>query len=141
MQYLPTRLEQYGLGSRTFTETDCHTIADDEGIEIIWSDKKFSFYFSVLGHHCIVLPKRKRGLSLLYAFLHELGHHFLHAGDEITASFLDGHSKDELEADAIALIAMIPKHKIMEVAEEYGHTRRTNRIWQDRCRLFFLYGI
>lgn len=141
MQHFPKSLERYGIGSRTFTEDDCHQIAEQENIEIIWSDKKFSFYFSVLGHHFIVLPKRKKGIPLLFAFLHELAHHFFHAGDEVSASFLDGHSKDELEADAIALIAMIPKHKIMDVAEEYGQSRATNKIWQDRCRLFFLYGI
>lgn len=59
----------------------------------------------------------------------------------MAASFAIGHSKDELEADAIALLALIPKHKILEVAEEYGQTRATNKIWQDRCRLYFLYGI
>lgn len=141
MQHFPTRLERYGIGSRTITEDDCHQIAEAEGVEIIWSDKKFSFYFAVLGHSFIVLPKRKKGVPLVFAFLHELAHHFFHAGEETSAAFLDGHARDELEADAIALIGLIPKHKILEVAEEYSHTRRTNRIWQDRCRLFFLYGI
>lgn len=81
MQYLPTRLEKYGIGSRTFTEEDCHAIAEQEGIEVIWSDRKFSFYLRALGRSLIVLPKRKKGLPLLFDFLHELGHHWLHAGD------------------------------------------------------------
>lgn len=141
MQHFPKSLERYGIGSRIITEKDCFAIAEQEGIEVEWSDKKYSFYFSVLGYSCIVLPKRKKGHQLLFAFLHELAHHFLHAGDEVSASFLDGHAKDELEADAIALIAMIPRHKLRDAAEEFGHTRASNKIWQDRCRLFFLYGI
>lgn len=140
MKQLLMRLERHGIGTRAITEDDCFRIAEAEGIEIVWSDKKYSFYFHVLGHHCIVLPKRKRGLRLLFDFLHELGHHFVHAGDEIAASFAIGHSKDEFEADAIALIAMIPKGKILEMAEMDG-TRFGDKLWRDRVRLYFLYGV
>lgn len=133
--------EKYGIGKHPITEQDCYRIAETEGIEIIWSEKKYSFYFHALGEHCIVLPKRKRGLHLLYDFLHELGHYFAHAGEDVAASFAIGHTKDEFEADVIALVALIPKHQIQRFASEYGQTRFGDKLWRERCRLYFLYGI
>lgn len=141
MNTLPTLLTNYGFGERQLNEEDFYAICEQEGIEVIWSQKKYSFYFHVLDKHCIVLPKRKRGLPLLFAMYHELGHYLLHIGDDMAASFLNGKGKDELEADAVALIALIPKHRISEMAAEFGLTRYGDKLWRERCKLYFLYDV
>lgn len=124
------------------TEADFFEICEIEGIEIIWSADKFAFYFTMLGEHFIVLPKRKRGLRLLFAMFHELGHYFAHSGDEPETAFLgDPHSRNELEADAVALIALVPYSEIDNAAKELGETRYGDRLWRERKRIAFLYGI
>jgi hypothetical protein len=73
MKLLLKKLEHYGLGKRPLTEDDFYNICTIEDIEIIWSDEKFAFYFALEGRHFIVLPKRKKGIRLLFAMFHELG--------------------------------------------------------------------
>src|SRR3954451_9622736 len=105
MKLLLNRLEKrYGLGSRPMLEEDFYLICENEGIEVLQSPEKFSFYFTMLDEHFIVLPKRRKGLKLLYAMFHELGHFAMHVGTEPEAAFLSGHGKYEAEADATALI-------------------------------------
>jgi Zn-dependent peptidase ImmA (M78 family) len=140
MKNLLNRLELHGIGTRALNENDFYTICDAEGIEVLHSPEKFSFYFTMLDHHFIVLPKRRRGLRLLFAMFHELGHYFMHVGDHPAAAFLNGHTKDEVEADAIALICLIPKAKIKEMAWLDG-SRYGSYLYNERIRLFFLYDI
>ena len=141
MKNLLKNLEPHGIGIRPLTEEDFWSICEKENIEVIWSPEKFSFYFSVLGRKFITLPKRKRGLRLLYAMFHELGHALASPGLEVDAAFLSAaHTKDEAEADAIALVAMIPKHKIKEMAF-LDNSRFGGKLWNERLRLWFIYDI
>jgi Zn-dependent peptidase ImmA (M78 family) len=141
MKHLLNSLEKrYGIGERPMTDDDFYRICETEEIEVLQSPEKFSFYFTMLGEHFIVLPKRRKGLKLLHAMFHELGHYAMHVGNEPGAAFLNGHSKDEAEADAIALIAMIPKSKLKEMAFLDG-TRYGAHLYNERLRLFFLYDI
>jgi Zn-dependent peptidase ImmA (M78 family) len=141
MKYLLNSLDKrYGIGSRPMAEEDFYGICEKEGIEILQSPEKFSFYFTMLDEHFIVLPKRRKGLRLLHAMFHELGHYAMHVGQEPEAAFLNGHGKYEAEADAIALIAMIPKSRLKEMAFLDG-SRYGNHLYQERLRLFFLYDI
>jgi Zn-dependent peptidase ImmA (M78 family) len=141
MKLILKKLEVYGIGKRPMTEDDFYNICEIEGIEIIWSDNKFAFYFSILGEHFIVLPKRRKGLKMLFAMYHELGHYAAHAGDEPEAAFFGmTHTRDEIEADAIALIALMPKAKLKELAWLDG-SRFGSHLWNERLRLFFLYDI
>jgi Zn-dependent peptidase ImmA (M78 family) len=141
MKLLLKNLEKYGLGDRPLTEDDFFNICSIEGIEIIWSDGKHAFYFSLQGKHFIVLPKRRRGLKMLFAMYHELGHYAAHIGDEPDVAFLDlTHTKQELEADAVALVALIPKHMLKELAFLDG-SRYGSHLYNERVRLYFLYGI
>jgi Zn-dependent peptidase ImmA (M78 family) len=140
MKHVLNRLERYGIGSRILTDEDFYRICEEEGIEVIQSAEKFSFYFTMLGEHFIVLPKRRRGLRLLHAMFHELGHYFMHVGNAPEVAWLDGHSRDEAEADAIALIAMMPRTKLKELAWLDG-SRYGSHLWNERLRLFFLYDI
>jgi Zn-dependent peptidase ImmA (M78 family) len=141
MKYILNSLtKRYGIGSRPMTEDDFYRICEHEGIEVLQSPEKFSFYFTMLDHHFIVLPKRRKGLKLIYAMFHELGHFAMHVGSEPNAAFLNGHSKDEAEADAIALIAMVPRSKLKELAFLDG-SRFGHHLYNERLRLFFLYDI
>lgn len=140
MKHLLNRLEFHGIGTRALTEDDFYKICDAEGIEVLQSPEKFSFYFTMLDEHFIVLPKRRHGLRLLFAMFHELGHYFMHVGDEPAAAFLNGHTRDEIEADAIALIAIVPKSKIKQMAWLDG-SRYGSHLYNERLRLFFLYDI
>jgi Zn-dependent peptidase ImmA (M78 family) len=143
MKYILNRLERYGIGLRPMTEDDFFKICEAENIEVVWSDKKFSFYLAdpELDIYCITLPKRRRGLRLLFDMFHELGHHFTHVGNDPVAAFSGlTDDKDELEADAISLVAMIPKDQIVKMAR-MDNTRFGDKLWKERCRLYFLYRI
>jgi Zn-dependent peptidase ImmA (M78 family) len=133
-------LERYGIGDRAMTDEDFYRICEAEGIEVILSPEKFSFYFTLMGQHFIVLPKRRRGLKLTFAMYHELGHYFVHVGTEPDVAWLDGHSRNEAEADAIALVALMPKHMLKELAFLDG-SRYGSHLYNERIRLYFLYGI
>lgn len=140
MKLLFSRLTRAGFNRRRLTETDFYQICEAEGIEVIWSDRKYSFFLSILGERCIVLPKRLKGVKMLFSAFHELGHALAHVGQEPSVLWLGmPHSKDEVEADAVALIALMPiESDWMEILDG---TRYARRLYDDRCRLHFLYGI
>jgi Zn-dependent peptidase ImmA (M78 family) len=143
MKYILNGLSKYDIGLRPLTEDDFYRICEAENIEVVWSDKKFSFYLAdpEFDIYCITLPKRRKGLRLLYEMFHELGHHFMHVGSEPAAAFSGlTNTKDELEADAIALVALIPRSKLKEMAFLDG-SRLGDHLYNERLRLYFLYGI
>lgn len=144
MKYLLTRLERHGIGSRALTEDDFWQIAESESIAVIFSDEKFAFSFTMLGRKFIVLPRRRQGLKMLFSMFHELGHMLLMNGKAPSFAFQGlrhcDNDKEEAEADAIALVALIPKDRLSEMAAMDG-TRYGDRLWRERCRLYFLYDI
>lgn len=141
MKNLTDNLSRFGVGQKAFTEDDFFRLCEAENVSIIWSPEKFSFYFNVLDRGFIVLPKRKKGLKLLFSMLHEWAHHKLHGGSEPVALW-EGmlHTKNEAEADAIALVALIPKDKMSDMAFLDG-SRFGAHLWNERMRLYFLYDI
>lgn len=146
MKHLLTRLEKYGIGTRAQTENDFFAICEAEKISIEWSKERVSFYLAVpeFDIRIICLPKMRHGLKLLFAMYHELGHHFTHAGKEPIAAFhgleTDPHDRCETEADAIALVALMPKSQLQTHAFFDG-SRYGGKLYNDRTRLFFLYDI
>lgn len=141
MKRLLKSLEQYGIGVRVLSEEDFWRICEIENIEVIWSPEKFSFYFSILGRRFITLPKRRKGLRLLYAQFHELGHALMSSAQDVDAAFLsEVHTRDESEADAIALVALMPKHALEELAFLDG-SRLGGKLYNERLRLLFIYDV
>lgn len=141
MKLLLEKLASIGVGTRPMTEEDFFANCEANGVEVIWSDKKYSFYFTLLNEHFIVLPKRLRGLKLLFAMWHEYAHFVAHVGNEPQALFNDlADGKDEAEADAAALVAIAPKHMLKDVAFFDG-SRYGAHLYNERLRLFFLYDI
>ncbi len=146
MKELLQRLERYGVGVRALNEDDFYRLCSEMGIEVIHSKEKFAFTFTMTGRTFIVLPTRVKGWNWLFRAFHEWAHVAAgHAQHSVHAAFYgletQFHAKNEVEADIIALTAMIPLHRINEMAAEMGETRAGDKIWRDRCRLAFLYGI
>jgi Zn-dependent peptidase ImmA (M78 family) len=140
MQHLIRSLKRHGIGSRAMTEDDFYAICERERVRVEFWSERISFYMAVpeIDLRVIVLPKGKKGLRLLFAMFHELGHHFAHAGTEPTVAFETGsHSKDEAEADAVALIAILP----FLTNEPPDNTKFGKQIHKDRQRLKFIYGM
>lgn len=142
MKHLLTGLERHGFGRRAMTEIDFYKICDRDDIEIFWSDKRFPFYFTVPDDdlRVIVLPKRLNGVRLLFVMFHELAHHWLHGGDDPCLAFLGGRdSKCEAEADAIALLALMPRPD--SILDLPGDPKFAQRLIEDRNRLTFFYNV
>lgn len=138
MRHLLHGLERHGIGRRAITEADFYSICEKERIAVIWSDLPFSFYFAARDVRCITLPKKLSGLRLLFHALHELGHAFTHSGLK-PAVYWHGicHDRNESEANAVALIALYPSPFTRPTID----SRFAAQLWQDRERLYFLYGI
>lgn len=134
-------MRPHGVGSRPLGEDDFYRICEKENIGIIWSDEKFSFTFTDGELQFIVLPKRERGLKLLFSAFHELAHCIAHAG-ETPAVMWQGffNDKNEAEADAAALVALIPLSHLGRVDFLDG-SRIARKIYNERLRIYFLYGI
>jgi Zn-dependent peptidase ImmA (M78 family) len=99
---------------------------------------------SVNGKHFIVLKKKLKGLRKAFAMFHELAHHFLHGAKESANAFYFGmiESKQEIEADAMATIALVPKFMLnsYDFLEEHPN-RFARQLFRNRQKLEFLYGI
>lgn len=138
------KLKKYGFGEKSLTETDFYAICENENIRILETDAATSFYFCASGKPVIVLDKKLKGLPKLFAAFHELAHHFLHGGTHFQSAFFFGltESKNEFEADALSLIALIPAFKIgnTDFLDE-NPNRYALKLFKDRQRLYFLYGI
>jgi Zn-dependent peptidase ImmA (M78 family) len=145
MKHLLRRAQSFGIGLRPQGERDFFRICDAEGIEIIWSDNVFSFYFTSYGKPFIVLPKKLKGLELLFKMFHELGHVMCHAEAEVSVMWSDmptHNDREEAEADAFALVAIIPKPFVgrTDFLETYSRTF-ARKVYNERLRLAFLYDL
>lgn len=125
-------LVKRACGRKRHSLEDFYKDCDKAGIKVIRSDEKFSFYFCIGNIPFIVLPKRLTGLPLLFAALHESAHALYHPGS--TALF-GGDSKDEEEADAIALVSMMPDCELLDDSDD-AYT-----LWMCRMALKQKYGV
>lgn len=139
-----TKLEKYGFNQKILTEADFYEICEREQITVLELDVPASFYFSVLGKHFIVLRKRLRGLRRTFVMFHELAHYFLHGGKAAECAFFFGllENKNEIEAEAMATVALIPKFALDSYDFLEDHPNRyARKLFENRQKLEFLYGI
>ena len=138
------KLKKYGFNSRALTEKDFYQICERENITVLEEDVFTSFYMTVHGKHFIVLKKRLRGLKKLFVMFHEISHHFLHGGKDAANAFYFGllQSKQEIEADAMATIALVPRYMLnsYEFLEDHP-VKFARELFRNRQKLEFLYGI
>lgn len=144
MKFSLKKISHYGFNLRPLTEKDFYEICELENITVLEEDVFTSFYMSVNGRNFIVLKKRLKGLRKIFSMFHELAHHFLHGGKEATNAFYFGmlESKQEIEADAIATIALVPRFMLAsyDFLEEHPN-RYARQIFRNRQKLEFLYNI
>jgi hypothetical protein len=133
MKMLFAKLRERGVGVRRHTMEDFHSFCEAEGIRILRSEFRFSFYFSVGRHPFIVLPRHLTGARLLFEALHEGAHHSLSAGE---TALYGGDSKDEAQADAVALISMMP-----DATEPWDDSQCSQRLLRRRQEFKALYDI
>lgn len=139
MRHLIQTLERFGIGHRPLTIDDYWHFTAIDDIETVWSVKRYAFYFSIPAYDIkgIVLPEHLQGTELLYVMFHELAHHWLHGGDDPSIAFYgNGDKKAEAEADAVALLALIPRITPEAYAEFQG-----TWLWQKRYDLYLIYSL
>lgn len=98
------------------------------------------------GKRHLYLNSRLRGVRKLYVAFHELAHHFFHTTPSTaSASFyrVVENSRDEIEAEAFALIALIPEPLLRsmlagEIEEVYGYT---SEMLKFRLKVLDRYGL
>ena len=143
MNFSLEKLKKYDFNRRILTETDFYRICAGEKIKVLELDVSASFYMSVSNESFIVLSKKLKGLKRTFVMFHELSHHFLHGGTDAASAFYFGllESKNEFEADALALIALIPIEALESFDFLDDHPNRyARKLYKDRQRLNFLYG-
>lgn len=140
-------IEKYahlGVNREFLTESDFLHICESEGIEIIETAGRFSWYMTVENQPFIVLPRRLRGLRRLFAAFHELAHHFRHYGHAPNQVFFHGltSDKEEFEADGFATVCLVPKAALESYDFLEDHPNRFARqLFKNRQKLEFLYGV
>lgn len=137
-----------GLNKRPFTLADFYRICRREKIKVHEIPLRVpGFYMVNRGHAHLYLNSALRGVAFLLAALHELGHHFLHAPPTRTVAYfyrLPPNSKKELEAQAFALIALIPDwllKKFLANEENPGDWGFDEEMMRDRCDIFVRYSM
>lgn len=102
-----------GWNRRALTEDDFYKLCKRFKIGVTEMPLTVSgFYYRVSGRDFIAVDSRLSGSKKLLVLFHELGHFLLHTPDSgATANFhgIQKSSRKEIEADAFALCAVIPK--------------------------------
>lgn len=115
MQLIVKKISRLGIGwnERPLTECDFYNICKRFKISVAEMPLTVSgFYYRVTGKDFIAVDSRLSGPRKLLVLFHELGHFLLHTPDTgATANFhgIGRRSRKEIEADAFALCAIIPK--------------------------------
>lgn len=137
-------MKKYGFNRRELTEKDFYEICEREGIIVLEMDVPTSFYFRAEGLSFIVIKKRQTGLRRLFSMFHELAHHFLHGGQTAESAFFFGllETKAEIEADALATVALVPHSSLANFDFLENHpVRFAKQLFRNRQKLEFLYRI
>ena len=104
------------------------------------------FYYCMQGRHYIAIDSRLRPDKKLFVMFHEFAHYLMHAPDSGTTANFHGigtKTRKEVEADAFALCALIPRPWIesrtpQELMEEDGFSPE---MIADRLDLMQMHGV
>lgn len=148
MRSLERKFKTLKLNRHVFSEADAYRICEESNVRIEEAEiEQQGFYLKVQGEATIYVNRNLRSLRWLYVVLHELAHHLLHASSYQNAAFfcIDRQdSKQHHEADAFALLAMLPEPflrrllagDLLNELEDYP-----KELVQKRLRLLDLYGV
>lgn len=132
---------------RPLTESDFYRLCKKHKIAVEEIPLRVSgFYYSVLGKHCIAIDSKLPPQKKLFVMFHEFAHFLLHAPESgATANYhgVGKRTRKEIEADAFALCALIPRCRIetstiSELIEDQGHDESLMR---ERLVIFERFGI
>lgn len=149
MHSLLTKFEKLGWNRRAFTEADVYRICRREKVKIIEYpiSGTLGFYMRCAGRCIITVDSRLRGVRRVYVLLHELAHYFLHVPAEATAAHffrLRPDTKQEFEAEAFAVVAVLPETLLRSTLAEGGDFEEegfTRDIIEFRLKVLEMYGI
>lgn len=105
------------------------------------------FFMVTRGQPHLYVNSALRGVAWLHAALHELAHYLLHTPPYETVAYfyrLKPHTREEVEADAFAILALIPQSLLKRLAEseEYAEDHGLpSELLKERAELFARYGI
>jgi Zn-dependent peptidase ImmA (M78 family) len=148
MRFLLDKLNSLRIGwnERPLTIDDFHRLS--RRFSIVVQEMPLSvggFYYRAMGKDCIAVDSRLPEKEKLAVMFHELGHFLFHAPETgATASFhhVAGLTREECEADAFALCAVIPRSLIeRHSADELVEEGFPAKIVEDRLAIFSRFGV
>lgn len=137
----------FNWNERSLTETDFYRLCKRHKVAVEEMPLSVSgFYYCLLGKHYIAINSRLRPEKKLFVMFHEFAHFLMHAPDDgVTANFhgVGRKTRKEIEADAFALCAVIPRSLIRpgqleDLVEENGFS---HELVTQRLQLFRRLGI
>ncbi len=138
------RVKIKDFNRRSLTEDDALEFCKQENITVIEADVPTSFYFVCKGRAFIVLKKSLKKLKKLFDLWHEISHHLHNSSSQYEAYFFGLiESKNEIEADAFATVAIVPLTALdnYEFLDNHPRSRFARNLFKERQRLAFLYQI
>jgi Zn-dependent peptidase ImmA (M78 family) len=149
MLFLNSIFSELGWGERALEEEDVLRILRREKIKLAEYpiSGSLGFYMASAGRHFITVDSRLRGVQRLHVILHELAHYYLHVPAHATAAHffrLRPDTKQEFEAEAFALVALLPEPKLrrlLATPEEEWEPGFTAEMVEVRLKVLQLYGV
>jgi Zn-dependent peptidase ImmA (M78 family) len=146
MRFLSDKAHKLKIGwnERPLTEDDFHRLCRRFRIAVQEMPLRVSgFYYRLMGRDFIALDSRLTGNERLMVMFHELAHFLFHTPESgETANFhrIGRETRQEIEADAFAICALMPQTMI-EALEEVGPDQFSPDLVGERLALFRRQGI
>ncbi len=139
-----------GLGfewnERSLTEIDFARICKRFNVRVVEMPLRTDgFYYRVMGRDFIAIDSRLTGTRKLLVQFHELAHFLLHTPESgATANFhgVGRKTRPEIEADAVALCALIPRPMLIGdgTLDTAGYETFSHEMIVERFEIFARYG-
>lgn len=134
------------FNKRPLTEADLLRSCQSLGVSICWAAMPVlkGFHTTIDGRATIFLDRELAGAELLFVAFHELAHAVLHESDgSVSLNFFKrSESRKEQEADAIALICLVPKCALIKTAGKLRDLSPFEReLLQARACLYQTFGV
>lgn len=148
MQFVRDKVKKLNIGwnERPLGEDDFYRICRRLKVSVIEMPLRTGgFYYRVMGRDYIAIDSRLSGAKKLLVQFHELAHFLLHTPESgATANFhgVGRKTRQESEADAFALCALIPKTRLAQrTPDELIADGISPETLSERVRLHERYGI
>lgn len=148
MQFLNDKIDSLRIGwnDRPLDERDFYSICKRFRIGVTEMPLvSGGFYYRVLGKDYIAVNSRLSGAKKLIVLFHELGHFLLHTPESgATANFhgVGRRTRQEIEADAFALCAIIPRSMLEDrTIDELINDGIDPETLSERVNLYRVYSI